>query len=188
MPMSTTGIKPGRNGFTIIELMVVLVIIALMTGTVVVAMGPALRDAKMRSACRIVASSLNYARSHAVTTGMTTRVVFDRGRSVEVEVIQENPDTGTEEIISVTTSSGRRHGFPDGVEVSGIIKTDTVEEDENWVEFTKLGQAEDAIIELTDADKQKRYVVIDPITGRCRVQTSEDIEQEQKTGLDSTSK
>lgn len=191
MLTSTTGIKLNKHGFTIIELMVVMAIMAIMTGVVMVAMRPALRDAKMRSACRITASSLNYARSYAATTSMTTRVLFDQGRSVEVQVDQIVPTDNAQggqtdssdnmQVKNLTTAAGRRHIFPEGIEISRVIKADT-DENENFVEFTKLGEAEEAIIELTDTEGQKRYVMVDSITGRCRVQTSEEIEQSQKIG------
>ena len=181
MPILLTGIN-RRRGFTLIELMVVLAIMVIVSAIAVISVQPILSDAKMRSGCRMVASILNYARSHAVTTNSAARVVFVEGRSIEVDVYTDSStsqgsssssgSTADKELTPLTTSASHCV-LPDGVTVTQIIKPGGVG-DENWLEFSGLGQVEQAVIELTTDRGQKRYVAVDQITGRCRIRTEEE--------------
>lgn len=177
LPTGTNRLRQNQGcyGFTLIELMVVLVIIVIMSSIAVLSMQPALRDAKMRSACRMVASSLNYARSRAVATNNQIRVVFGQDQSVELQE-SEKDDSGNQQWDLVTTSAGGRYYLPESIEVSRVSKSDNVE-DENWLEFSGMGQAEDARIEMTDDKDLKKYIDVDSITGRCRIRTYDE-EQE----------
>jgi len=164
--------------------MVVLVIIVIMSAVVVVSVQPILRDAKMRAGCRMVASTLNYARSHAVTTNSATRVIFDQGQNVEVDISVDD-GSGGKQLTPLTTEAGRRYSLPEGIQVTRVAKPGDAQE-ENGLEFSRLGQSDEAVIELTDERGQKRYVAVDPITGRCRIRTYEEelqFEAEQAEGL-----
>lgn len=180
MQISLTGtdVRVGRSsGFTLIELTVALAIIVIVTGAAVISVSAGVTDAKMRSGCRMTASVLNYARSHAVTTGKTTRVAFVEGRTIEVEeqVANTTGDSSSDDsqFKILTTSAGKAEGLPDGIGVTRLVKRSGAQ-DENWIEFDKLGQTEPAVVELADTSNMKRYVVVDPITGRCRVETDID--------------
>ena len=161
-----------RDGFTTIELLVVLLIIVIMSGVAAVSMAPALRGARMRSGCRVVAAALNYARSFAVTDNVTARVVFNRGRTVQVLAVTAD-SSGSQFAAPLTTVAGKRQSLPDGVRISACAKT-TGATQENWVDFEGSGQAEGALIEVTDRDGQKNFIEVDPITGRCAIRSYED--------------
>lgn len=168
-PTSPTGI---RRGFTTIELMVALVIIAIMSMVVVVSMGPALEDARLRSGCRIVASALNYTRSYAVSRQTYARVVVDKeknGVSTEALVREES---GDETLKPVLTPSGRYHQLPRGVKIAGVRKPG-IDVEEDYVGFSQMGQADDTVIAIVDARDKERYIVIDSITGRASIKSDE---------------
>jgi type II secretion system protein H len=108
MPILPTGINK-ETGFTMVELLVVLAVMAIISGAVIIAMGPALRDARLRTGCRTIMAALNYARSHAVTERTDTRVIFaNDGNGVHVEEITAD-DRGEDVIRPVTTPAGRFH-------------------------------------------------------------------------------
>ena len=184
MKISSTGTDPRSDeisGFTLIELLVAMAIILIVTGVALISVAAGLGDAKMRSGCRMTASVLNYARSHAVSTGNNTRVVFDNGRLIEVEENTNTPSTtlsttaseGDNGYTMLSTSAGKPQALPDGIGVTRLVKRSGTTDD-NWIEFDKFGQAEPAVVELTDSDMKKRYVVVDPITGRCRIEMNVD--------------
>lgn len=194
MRISSTGTRrqlgclTDRDGYTLMELMVTLAIIVIMSAAIMPPIQRTLRDAKMRSACRIVASTLNYARSNAVTMQVTTRVVFDQGLSVEVDVpatpatpdqgpVADRSAGGAQEWRALATPAGIRRNLPEGVVMTQVLKSSGVN-DEDWLEFTKLGQADQALIVLTDQTGQNRYVGVDPITGRCRIMMDAPTEQD----------
>jgi len=167
--------------------MVVMVIMMLVAGIVLVTMQPAIRDARMRSGCRMIASALNYARSNAVSTNTVTRVVFEQPKnalgqnaqqqSFEVDVPTNDGLTIAkglskigegQQLVALTTPAGRPRSLPEGVAITRIIKSGGAE-NEDWIDFTNLGQADQTLIELTDKSGQHRYIYLDPITGRCRI-------------------
>jgi type II secretion system protein H len=187
MPMLLTGIKThgrrAKGGFTLVELLVVLVIMVVMSGVVTVAMGPSLRDARMRSACRMVVSSLNYARSYAATSGKPARVIFDnKGQSVAVEV-PDDASSNSEDMRTLTTSAGRRQSLPEDVAVSRIVKISD-SQSEDYIEFDKLGEAEAAVIEIADTNGSKMYAVVDSITGRSRIYSHAELEESYAAALE----
>lgn len=77
--------RQRQGGFTIIELLVVITIAALAVGGVALSLG-ATAQVKLRSSCWTLVSAVRYAYSHAVTRGMTTRIVIDfEARSFHIE-------------------------------------------------------------------------------------------------------
>ena len=158
----------ARRGFTTIELMVTLVIMLTTVTLVIVAMGPALREAKLRSGCRIVASALNYARSYAVAHQTYTRVVFDEaGSGVVVQAYDRDP-TGVERMRPITTQSGKHRRLPQGVTIARVSKPG-VAPPEEYVDFSQVGQSEDAAVTVVDSAGRERLVTVDAVTGHCAV-------------------
>lgn len=65
------------RGFTLLELLVVMVILAAVVGLVVPRFGAALPGVELKGAARDVASALRYARGRAIATRSDIAVVFD---------------------------------------------------------------------------------------------------------------
>ena len=160
----------GQRGFTIIELMVTLVIIVVMSTLVVVAMDKELSEARLRSGCRMVVSAMIYARSSAVAHRTYTQVVFDKAsNAVSVELLARD-ERGDQRMMPLTTPSGRYRRLPRGIEIARVTKPEA-EQEENYVRFSELGQAEDAVVTIQDATGKKRMITVDATTGRCAIKT-----------------
>jgi len=180
MRISRTGISSlfqfksiGRErGFTTIELMVVMVIIIIMSSVVAVEMKPAITEARLSSACREIMSTLAYARSYAITNRTNTRVVFDDRENSIVVQYQAIDNDGGAEMIDLTTQSGRFRRMNSKIAVVGIEKSSTGVED-RAVNFTQFGRGEDAVITLKDQSGKHRQILLDSITGRCRIKVGE---------------
>jgi len=69
----------ARSGFTLIEIMIVIVLLALASTGVSLAMG-ALTRSKLRQAAMHIVAASRFAYNHAVTHDQTLRVTFDLGR------------------------------------------------------------------------------------------------------------
>lgn len=160
-PLSTS-----ECGFTTIELMAVLVVLVVMSGLIVVSMGPALRDARSRSGCRVVLSALNYARSHAIANRVATRVMFEAEKNGVCVYTIEEDSSGVLTMTPLTTTSGRFHKLPKGVEITQVVKPGVVEE-ERGVTFTQLGRSEYAAISIIDERGKEWIITVDAVTGRC---------------------
>lgn len=143
-------------------------VMILVCSFVVVAMAPALRDARLRSGCRTVASALIYARSYAITHRTETRVLLDKSEGAVSVVCRATDERGEETLRPILTQPGRRHTLPNGVKILSVRKTG-VQEDEDYVCFTQFGQSEEAVISIEGAGQKERRVTVDPITGRCAV-------------------
>mgnify|MGYP001822252961 CR=1 FL=1 len=70
------GMRRTASGFTLIEMMVVVIIVAVAMTGVGLSVGATSR-AKLRSSCFKLVSAVRYAYSNAVTHGKTTRLVLD---------------------------------------------------------------------------------------------------------------
>lgn len=168
MPMPRAGCgrlpaSPSRHrrqgGFTLMEIMVVLVIAGILIGTVVPSFGPAIARAQLYSATRDVASALRHARGQALIQGQDALFELDverhryrvSGRSklfrLPADVALGLYTTSTE---TLDEGTGRIRFFPDGSSTGGRV--------------TLIGQG------------QTRVVDINWLTGEVRIgeQESED--------------
>jgi len=73
---SRVGLRRAGNGFTIIEVLLVVVIIAI-AAMMVVPMFSSADSMQLRSAANMIAADLEYAKSMAITRGQNFSVVFD---------------------------------------------------------------------------------------------------------------
>jgi type II secretion system protein H len=73
--------RPGEDGFTLLELLVVLLVIVLVTGVFTTTLGGGF-GVHMRNAGRTLAAELEYVGQRAVTTGKPQRVVIDLDQQV----------------------------------------------------------------------------------------------------------
>lgn len=160
----------AQPGFTLLELLVVLVIITVLSGMVMVAVWPALDAARLRSGARTVIAALRYARSHAVSQQVETTVVFDtlrRGVYVQLLTAEE------EEPHVLSTQAGRFRALPEGVTYKAIFRPEENEEtlpEQVTVTFSVIGEAEDVSIVLGDERGHQRVLQVDAITGQVEIE------------------
>ena len=75
----------GRRGVTLIEVIIVLALLALVSGTAMFGIG-ALGTARLRQSATLVTSAIRVAYNHASQSGKPTRLVFEfETRSVSIE-------------------------------------------------------------------------------------------------------
>lgn len=70
------GARPGR-GFTLIEVLVVIALIALIGSMTAVAMSGGLQGIRLRAASKDIASQLRYTRAQAIASGQPQRFVIN---------------------------------------------------------------------------------------------------------------
>ncbi|HXI19528.1 MAG TPA: prepilin-type N-terminal cleavage/methylation domain-containing protein, partial [Gemmatimonadales bacterium] len=76
MPGSRAARERRHHGFTLIEILAVVAILALMTTFVAPNLG-AVRDRRLRSEAQALVATLELARQRSVVTGVPHRVLFD---------------------------------------------------------------------------------------------------------------
>lgn len=174
MPTSTTGTRPG--GFTLLELLVVLVILVLMSGVAMSSMGPALEDARWRAGARIVISALHSARSYAVSHHTDAAAQFDTTRNgVSLFALERDAD-GARQWRPITTQAGRFRALPPGIRIVDVTAASAPTASglaEQAITFSPLGQGEDADVTLADPRGRHRTVHVDALTGHCTIRNED---------------
>ena len=146
----------GRNrGFTLVELMVVMVIIALVMGLVATSMSRSISSAEARAASRQLVASIRYTRA---------RAIIDKQEQV-FQVNTENRSyqaPGREEVT-----------LPEGVDVTiTTARSEVTSEAVSGIRFFPDGGSTGGHIELTVNDREYR-VNVAWLTGEARLERTE---------------
>ncbi|MFC1701263.1 GspH/FimT family pseudopilin [Pseudomonadota bacterium] len=148
--------KPGKSrGFTLVELMVVMVIIALVMGLVATSMARSISGAESRAASRKLVASLRYTRA---------RAIIDK----KEQVFRVN----TEER-SYQAPGRKQVNLPEGVDVTiTTARSEFTSEAVAGIRFFPDGGSTGGHVELTVNDREYRINVA-WLTGETRLERAE---------------
>ena len=148
--------KSGRTkGFTLVEVMVVLVIIALIMGMVATAMSRSVSSAEARAATRKLVASLRYTRA---------RAIIDKGE----QVFQINTDAR-----SYMAPGRKMVTLPKGVDITvTTARSEITSEDVAGIRFFPDGGSTGGHIELTVNEREYR-VNVAWLTGETSMERTE---------------
>ena len=188
-----------RQGFTIIEVMVVVIIVAIASAVAIPSFVKSFRGAKLKVGARTVNMASRLARSTAVLQNQHMALLFFPDAS-EIEMVhvkmpnrrgqqsqflnnrdqrrlegmldsdeEEAESTTGEEAVSIAVELARK--LPEGVRISNI---ETAEEsakfeDAAWVNFYPNGMSDAFKVTLIDEDNKEAEVSVDPISGRVSI-------------------
>ena len=175
------GRSRGRSrqsaGFTMVELMIVVAIIAMMTTVVGVSVDALLPGERLNASIRNLASELRNIRTQAISRGMEFRLTYDLDNqrycwstpfSIEGGVLRQERDEEWE--------SDDRVYFPwvklaEGVEFEQVwIAGETYSGGEVYVVFDPVGTATDHSIVLAQPQFESRFTIeVMPLTGLTRM-------------------
>ncbi len=117
--------KGGQNssrGFTLIELILVFVIMAVVISMALPAMNEFKKDRDLKTAAAITQQALNYARSLAVTTGRRTRLVPAADRTGEFTLdVEDNPLTDPGSFDQLNWPIGITGTLPENIRIKQIF-------------------------------------------------------------------
>lgn len=137
----------GERGYTLLELVVVLVLAGLLMSVVIPSVSGTLESSRLRSGAAEVRATFNLARTLAASGGRERVVTFHLDRGAY--------DVGGEERL-----------VPDGVSIAAArAGTEAVEQGELRVRFFPDGSAEEAEVVLTSRGGGRLRVTVDPLTG-----------------------
>ena len=184
-----------RKGFTLIELILVLVIMGLLTSLVAPAI-TSLAGLKLKTAARRIAAGLRYARSQAVTTGSDYQVVFNLEKGeVTVESLQEEEpykvdgeqeesqgdegeDVSEEESAPRKIKRKKTYKIPKEVKIAKVIVEGveiTEDDDEEvWIDFYPNGSCSGGEIYLTNERERVYRIVLNFLTGIVEITEEEE--------------
>jgi type II secretion system protein H len=172
--------RRGRTGFTLVELMVVIVIIGIMTAMMIPEMKGTFQDALLRSTSRELINVFDLAYSRAVSLNQLRRVRLDEktGRYLVEKQVTEN---GQESFVPADDVPGGKGELDSRIAVEfrqpGEISSDANPEapvSENdlsgvAIAFYPDGTADACDIVLRDSEGFRLLLHINPVTARVHV-------------------
>jgi prepilin-type N-terminal cleavage/methylation domain-containing protein len=163
--------KYSNHGFTLIEMIVVMVIIGVIAIFSVPYFGGFANRTKLDSACRTWVAYANYARSQAVMQGLNYRLTCDLDQQ-SYWLTYEALSTG---VAGQYISSGDTWGHP--VSIDSSLRIASIQLDQNIpqesgvvvIPFTPRGTANDVIVTFRNSDYENRQVTLAGITGLAKI-------------------
>src|SRR5262245_40169688 len=145
------------NGFTLIELMIVVLIIALVLSVSYPVLSRGSASLEMRSGSRDVLNSIRYAREQAITQATGARIVVERQSATLTltDPYGEHPHT---------------YRLPRSVQFGRLVVGGAaVDHGPMVVRFLSNGSSDAAEISLVSTNGSERRIVTDPLTGGARI-------------------
>ena len=155
------------SGFTLLELLVVVVIVTLMSVLVAPRMFGSLTHMNLKTEAKRLAAAMRYARSQAVTRQIDYEAVFDvEGRQVRIAAIEVEGDNPTEADEPVEgdddpeeTPAPRVYVLPEGITLQkSEAGEEMFPEGELKIEFYPDGNSSGGEVILSN-ERGKRYIV-----------------------------
>lgn len=159
--------RRGAGGFTLLELLAVLSIMALAAVLVTPSLGVSLGYWRLQAAGREIGTLAKFARNQSVARGQRLQVVLDRSR--RIYWLDNEPPTLTE-----PEAAGRQgirlYALPPGVRFGdATVAGARAEEDRVAFVFFPRGDSTGGEVRVLDERGASYRVVIDPVTGRADV-------------------
>jgi len=169
-----------RNGFTLIELILVVLIVGLTAAFAVPSFVRSYQGAKLRTSARSVVMAHRYARSVAVLQQKYVAVYFYSEKN-KIEVVSLSPESGSsqdfdamadrsQETLRVTVELER--DLEDGVSILEfeIDKDGQMEKEAYWANYYPNGMSDAYGIRLRDGQDKTLFIKVDSLSGKAVVE------------------
>jgi general secretion pathway protein H len=165
-----------KKGFSLIELLVVLVLISVFSAFVGINVAGSLGNMELKTASKKVAASLRYARSRAITESVPYVALLDLNRNrVTIKPDLASSAGDKEDPSSKLMDGGVKHyDLPEDVKFKNTLAFDGSESDSRFfaVVFMPNGCSSGGTIFLENKRERQSVVKIDFVTGSVRVEIS----------------
>ena len=165
-----------RSGFTLLELIVVVMLLGILTGLVVPIYGGSMASMRIRNTQSDIVSLLGYIQERAVTDGREYRLYIDKqdGRFWVMYAVGRKQDEKVFE--EETRDYGREREFPEGMIVDRIKAKKDRKRNANYISCHPNGACDVATVVLADKDNRRRHVTVETtgVMGKIEVKRSVD--------------
>ncbi len=161
-----------RNGFTLIELTVVIAVIGILTTMAVTSFGGSYRSASLKESARGLAATARYAQHYAVMRQRTCRLVLTDDQSddppgYQVQVQSTDPDDDTAFLV-LRGGPAKPASLPKNIRFGDVVIDSADAGESRAVLFRPTGDADAAAIQVTDGARTWS-ILIEPNTGRVEL-------------------
>jgi type II secretion system protein H len=161
-----------NEGFSLIELMVVLILISLSIALVTPSLSRFSRTVELRAAAKKVSTIFRYCRSEAVNKGLVYQTLFDsNSREVRVQSMarnEEKDEKGKEKI------SEKAYLLPEGIRMKEVDNPSSQSPPGSpLMEFYPNGGSNGGTILLDSQDRIGYKIKVDFLTGMVKVERAE---------------
>jgi len=149
----------GENGFTLLELIVVTLIIALIMGVSYPSLERGSSILNLQTASRDVLNTFRFAREKAISEQMTMLLIVDRGeRRLELANVLGEPM--------------RAYTLPRGIHIQSMLRAGSeIQNEVMTVRFSPNGNLENVGIRLAaDSGSRRMQIIADPLGGGARIE------------------
>ena len=162
-------------GFTLFELLVVVLIIGLISALVVPRMAASLPGVQLKSTARAVAASLRYARSQAVFESIPYVAIFDNNqRLLAVEPMEKPVDTAELDRFRAILDGSpldKVYALPDGIEWAAFNNSDAAQDGDVFpILFFPRGDSTGGKVVLKNVRRKQYAIAVDTITGSVEIE------------------
>lgn len=162
-PEDGPAVRCAARGFTLIEILIVIVILAIAAMTAIPMMGSA-ASVQIRSAANIIAADLEYAKSLAISKGQNFSVVFDEGAE-SYSIVDQDGNT-----ISHPVKKGFDYVMDFQDEGLGRVEIADADFDgASQVQFDYLGSPDKGGVVHLQAGTTTATISVEPVTGYITV-------------------
>lgn len=161
MPMSRTGISTDNSGFTLIELILVVLLLGLLSGLSLPLLG-SIDGGSLEATARRLSGTVKFLYNEAVMTGLEQRLVFD---VTDGSYRTETANSAGE--FEERGGLGRRHRLPGSVRFESIYQPRSGDHRAGEVTTAMLpeGWLDETIIYLRDGKNRSMTLRLVPLTG-----------------------
>lgn len=150
-------VRPGRTGFTLIELIAVLVLVGLISATAMLRFSSSTRRATFEWSLDRVVAADQVMRTHATSTGQAGRLRFEIGRGRLERIV------GPKAVIFSVVDLGERQRITRFLAAQRHVETGTVE-----VPYDPEGHSETFALEIEGPADQSAWILFAGLTGQTR--------------------